>query len=202
MKTQLTATVAATITLLLNSAPSSAAEPQFQTPATERAQESAQFLTQSARAFSGTQVSNLWLYPTAERNTVFAHYTLNSNEHLALVTVDNDHIAKVRDLTDASGGPHWTAAIGTGHVSESTANTNSGVTHGAPASPHWTAAIGTGSASQNSVREVTSPVPPNQAVAGAHWASRIGTGQASESTVRAAKRPSAVVADTSSATSP
>jgi hypothetical protein len=47
MKTQLTATVAATIVFLLNSAPSTAAEPQFQAPATERAQQSAQLPTQT-----------------------------------------------------------------------------------------------------------------------------------------------------------
>lgn len=202
MKTQLTAaTVAVTISLLLGSGPLTAAESQFNAPATALAQESAQLLTQTARAFSGTQISDLWLYPTAEPDTVFAQYTMSATQrgasptqHIALVTVRDNHVVGVRDLTDGSGGPHWSAAIGTGHASESAPD--SGMTHGAPASPHWAAAIGTGSASQSSSPEVKSPVQSNQSVADAHWASKIGRGDASERSGRATKSPSPVVAGT------
>jgi hypothetical protein len=221
MNIQLTATVAAAISLLLSSGPLAAAEPQFQVPVTAQARESAELLKQTAHAFDdrlastlaphGTQISNLWLYPTGDRETVFAHYTLSSNEggaaptaHLALLTVSGDDVVRVRELSDASaelrpanahtsGGANWAAAIGTGHASES--NTDSGTTHGAPASPHWAAAIGTGSPTRStSVQE--SSVPAQQSVAQAHWASKIGTGHASESKDRPTKKALAVVADT------
>ena len=211
MKTQLTATVAAAISLLLNAGPLTAAEPQFQVPATAQARESAELLKQAAHAFAprGTQISNLWLYPTGDRETVFAHYTLSSNGaaptvHLALLTVSGDDVVRVRDLSDASleshpanvrasAGAYWAAAIGTGHASEG--NKDSGTTHGAPASPHWAAAIGTGSSLRSPSVQVESSVPSQQSVADAHWASKIGTGHASEAKDRPAKKALAVVAD-------
>jgi hypothetical protein len=213
MKTQLTATVAAAISLLLNSGPLMAAEPQFQVPATAQARESAELLKQAAHAFAprGTQISNLWLYPTGDRETVFAHYTLSSNDagaaptvHLALLTVSGDDVVRVRELSDtsresrptnarASGGAHWAAAIGTGHASDS--NADSGTTHGASASPHWAAAIGTGSALRSTSVQAESPVPSQESVAEAHWASKIGTGHASGSKDRPTKKALAVVAD-------
>jgi hypothetical protein len=73
-----------------------------------------------------------------------------------------------------------TAFIGTGHAVTNTGN--SGATHGVPASPHWSASIGTGHVSGDSgggsealVHEVTlaAPLP--------HWTSKIGTGHVAQS---------------------
>jgi len=88
----------------------------------------------------------------------------------------------------ADSAPHWTAAIGTGHASESTsARGSTGVstsTTGLATSAHWSAFIGTGGATEAS-RVAAAKSTGGQPRAAAHWTSRIGTGQASESNVRA-----------------
>ena len=93
---------------------------------------------------------------------------------------------------------HWSAAIGTGdatrttatshnmtsNVKPNTAATNS--SHGAPASPHWTATIGTGTAatSTSTVPNTKDPLSSGTqpVVAAAHWTSRIGSGHPFDST--------------------
>jgi hypothetical protein len=206
MKVQLTASAvaaASALSFFLGSAPVVAAEVQFNVPDTARARESADLLGQTAQSFqalagaAGTQLSSVWLYPTGDADTVFAHYTLSSNDsstspsqHLALLTVREKQIVEVRELSE--GGVHWSAAIGNGHTSESTPNVT--VTHGAPASPHWTAAIGTGI----TARSISVENQPQQhSVAGAPWSSKIGTGHASESNERPSTKTPAVVAGTS-----
>jgi len=73
-----------------------------------------------------------------------------------------------------------TAFVGTGHAV--TSSENSGATRGVPASAHWSAAIGTGHVSGDSVKgseasahqlTLAAPLP--------HWTSRIGTGHAAQS---------------------
>jgi hypothetical protein len=134
-------------------------------------------LHQTARALedSGQQISNLWLFPTADPNTVFARYNLTSNaeatpgattEHLAVLTVEGDRIVESRELSSSHGdlvssdSPklHWTALIGTGDaarasqtqpntVSRNDPNTDTtSSSHNAAPSLHWTARIGTGTA--------------------------------------------------------
>jgi hypothetical protein len=211
MKNPLAAIVATAIPLLATSLPASAGELLFNAPATERASESALLLHQAARALynlpagavlqssSGKHISNLWLFPTAEADTVFARYNLSADdeatsgtaasatEHLAVLTVRGNRVLESRDLTSAdvesaSNEPaklHWSAAIGTGHAASATSTS-----HGVPASPNWTARIGTGTAASATTTSddkkslsVTQPV-----VAAAHWTSRIGTGHSSDST--------------------
>ena len=177
--------VATAIPLVLTSLPLTAGELPFNAPATERANESALLLHQTARALydlpsgaalrssSGQHISNLWLFPTADADTVFARYNLTSDdaaasatEHLTVLTVRGNQILESRELTSttiesASNEParlHWSAAIGTGHAASTTVTspraTSNGATnanatsssHGVPASPHWTAKIGTGTA--------------------------------------------------------
>jgi hypothetical protein len=214
-KSPRTALVAAAVPLLLTSLPLTAGELPFNAPATERANESALLLHQTARALydlpsgaalrssSGKQISNLWLFPTADADTVFARYNLTSDEaatsateHLTVLTVRGNRILESRDLTSthaesASNEParlHWSAAIGTGHAASATVTSPNATSssHGVPASPHWTARIGTGTAAASTVTIPDAKQPSSSgtqpSVAAAHWTSRIGTGHASDST--------------------
>jgi hypothetical protein len=54
-----------------------------------------------AHADSGARLSNLWVFPTADANTVFVRYTLDGSpaEHLLVVEMDGPRIAQIRDLT-------------------------------------------------------------------------------------------------------
>ena len=85
----------------------------------------------------------------------------------------------------ADGAPHWTAAIGTGHASESTSTRAATVgatnTTGVATSPHWSAAIGTGRASEANRFSAAKSSTGGSPTASAHWASALGTGHASES---------------------
>ena len=79
----------------------------------------------------------------------------------------------------ADSAPYWTAAIGTGHASESTSTrASTGVSTnatGLATSPHWSAFIGTGGATEAScvaAAKSTGGLPR----ASAHWTFRIGTG--------------------------
>lgn len=182
MKTQRTAPLAATL-LLLGSAPLIAGELPFNAPGTDRAQQSAQLLNRAAHALydsaPGTAtISDLWLFPTSDRNTVFADYELRTSqqiagptEHLVVLTLQGDRIVSRRELTDAvvastddpPASLNWRAMIGTGGTSKpSTASTgessppSGGRLSGAV--PDWTAKIGTGSAADsNSGAEAANP---------------------------------------------
>jgi len=204
MKIQRATLAATAVPLLLASLPVAAGELPFNAPDTARAQESAQLLHQAARALGdlpttasqGQHISNLWIFPTADTDTVFAQYQVGegaaSTRHLSVLKVSGDRILEQRELTDtrvysASGDehpsatPHWTASIGTGHAASTDAPTPS---HGVPASPNWTAQIGTGNAASNAT--ATASKQPSlstnkSAVADAHWTSRIGTGHAADS---------------------
>jgi hypothetical protein len=203
MKSPRTTLVATAIPLLVTSLPLTAGELPFSAPATERANESAPLLHQTARALynlpsgaalrssSSKHISNLWLFPTADADTVFARYNLTSDdeatsytpasatEHLTVLTVRGNQILESRDLTSAdaesaSNEParfHWSAAIGTGHAASATvANpklTNTGATNA--------------SATSSSHGEPASP----------HWTARIGTGTAASTTTTPnARQPS------------
>jgi hypothetical protein len=185
MKSPRAALVATAIPLILTSLPLTAGELPFSAPATERANESALLLHQTARALydlpsgtalrssSGRHISNLWLFPTADADTVFARYNLTSDdaaapatEHLTVLTVRGNQILESRELTSttaesASNEParlHWSAAIGTGHAASATVTSPKATSNGAAnanatsssqgvsAAPHWTARIGTGTA--------------------------------------------------------
>jgi hypothetical protein len=209
MKSPRAAFAAAAIPLLLTSLPLAAAELPFKAPNTARAQESAQLLHQAATALGslpGTSgngareqhISNLWIFPTADTDTVFAQYEVSSIEqggpstkHLSVLKVRDNRIVEQRDLTDSrsyaasnnerpSAAPHWSASIGTGHAAAADATSSA---HGSPANSHWTAQIGTGTAASSvsaTDSKQSSSSSNRSAVADAHWTSRIGTGHANE----------------------
>jgi len=196
------------IPLIFTSIPAFAGELQFNVPATERAAQSAEVLARAAHAIDGVatregQLSNLWVFPTRDADTVFARYTLTSTEatspststtdHLALVTLRDNGTVKVRELAgDGRETLHWSASIGNGHTTSS--HVFRPASAGAPASPHWTASIGTGRATEAS-ESGRQPAPsaaerPLSAFAG-HWSSRIGTARATEANDSVAARASA-----------
>src|SRR5581483_9686385 len=92
MKSSRTTLVATAIPLLLTSLPLAAGELPFNAPATVRAKESAPLLHQTARALydlpssaalptsNDKHITNLWLFPTADGETVFARYNLTSGD--------------------------------------------------------------------------------------------------------------------------
>lgn len=66
------------------------------------------------QAASRAQISNLWIFPTNESNSVFVQYTLSSgvrspaqlartSEHLALLEMRGDQIVKMRDFSAYAG---------------------------------------------------------------------------------------------------
>lgn len=199
MKTSHTAAATAVIPLLLSSLTVSAAELPFSAPLTARAQESAQLLHQAAQALGNQadqHIANLWIFPTADTNTVFAQYDVKgeggaSTQHLSVLKLGGNRIVEQTELTGVSAyaasgqerpspTAHWSASIGTGHAADTNATSAS---HGVPATAHWTAQIGTGAAasSANATQTQQSVSTQKSAVADAHWTSKIGTGHAAES---------------------
>jgi hypothetical protein len=215
VKSRIGMTVAAAALLSVGALKAIAGESQFQAPATDRARETRPLLTRAALALNaggvplraGERVSNLWLFPTADEDTVFAQYTVSgaqtlpkiaaSQGHLELIKLSGDRIVEQRDLTHAAndgaayvkqpgGRLDETALIGTGHAM-GTPETSI-TTHGSPASPHWTASIGNGHTSSDSHAsadavqhsEVSAKEGTSQAPS-AHWTSKIGTGHAVDS---------------------
>ena len=67
---------------------------------------------------SEVRITSLWITPTNDRNSVFVHYTLSTNppssanlnesEHLALIEMRGDRIARIRDFNAdaATASPH------------------------------------------------------------------------------------------------
>jgi len=61
----------------------------------------------------GARISNLWIFPTPDSNTVFVHYTtsvdgalpaeLPDSEHLALLEMRGDRIVKIRNSSADAG---------------------------------------------------------------------------------------------------
>jgi hypothetical protein len=81
--------------------------------AVEAAALSAKRSDNSKRTESGAHVSNLWIFPTSDSNTVFVHYTTRSDvrspaqrpdsEHLALLEMRGDRIFEMRNLGANAG---------------------------------------------------------------------------------------------------
>lgn len=82
----------------------------------------------------------------------------------------------------AGAAPHWTATIGTGQASSSTAIQSKA--NGVPSSAHWAASIGTGHAAEASKSSRPASVASGPVSASPHWTAKIGTGDASESSAR------------------
>lgn len=203
MKTLRAPLAATAIPLLLTSLPLAAAELPFHAPATARAQENSQLLHDAARALGDlpavSTLANLWIFPTANPDTVVAQYDLVSNQegaasttkHLTVLTLRDNRLVEQTELPDSraddarpTATPHWSALIGTGQASSADATTSS---HGVPATPHWTAQIGTGTAASavsDTETKQRSSSDKQSVVANAHWTSKIGTGHATESNAR------------------
>ena len=217
MKSSLAILAAASVPLLLSASRASAGEVPFNVPVTDRAQQTQELLSRAAYALNAdmsvraqrdhdVRVANLWIYPTSDANTVFAHYTLTANnnssaglsstQHLDVLTLRGNRIVTQQDLTTAgpSDVANWSAKIGNGHTSSSS-DLAVERSQGTPGSPHWSASIGTGqaadvaNAANDSARE---PAKLARAVVatstGAHWSSKIGTAHASESDAETTKR--------------
>jgi hypothetical protein len=212
VKSRIGIVVAAATLLSVGALRANAGEPQFQAPSTDRARETQPLLTQAAVALNagvplaaGEHVSNLWLFPTSDADTVFAQYTVSngrtpskhaaSQGHLELIKLSGDRIVEESDLTHTAGdsasdakqpggGLDETAFIGTGHAAGMLVT--SATTHGSPASPHWSASIGNGHTSSDTAQRSEVPVNERTAAApSAHWTSKIGTGHAADSSTSA-----------------
>jgi hypothetical protein len=210
MRNKIAVVAAASAPLILSAAGAFASEPQFRTPSTDRARETQSLLARAAQAVNASaprtgeeHISNLWLYPTADEDMVFAQYVVTTNkasvaasqQHFELLKMKGDRIVEQRDLTragDDSALPakrssdvrDWSASIGNGHTTSTTVT--SATSEGTPASPHWSASIGTGQVTDDSTRrlQVASNLPPSHAP-GAHWTSKIGTAHAVDSNTSA-----------------
>ena len=90
------------LTLALATAAAVAAESHFQTPTTARAQQTHELLSSAAHAVnaSNQSVSGLWVFPTAQSDTVFAQYDEGSSQvkHLEVLTLKGDRIVDRHDL--------------------------------------------------------------------------------------------------------
>lgn len=83
--------------------------------------------------------------------------------------------------------PDWTAAIGTGHASDSRTTATLSTATGVPSSPHWSASIGTGHAADAINHRSTESLKSEPPTADAHWTAQIGTGHAADSNAGVAR---------------
>src|SRR3569832_1350040 len=176
MSTKTASMPAASIALILGTAGAFASEPDFRTPTTARAQEAQPVLARAAHAVDAGvphagYVSNLWIYPTAEEDVVFAQYVVTTNkaslsvseQHFELLKLKSDRVIEQRDLTHAEDDValrakqtkdlrDWSASIGSGHAGS--APVTSATSACSPASPHRTASNGTGQTTGDSKRRL------------------------------------------------
>jgi hypothetical protein len=196
MKSQLAVLVAA-ISLLASSPLLIAGELPFNAPVTPLAQENVELLHRVAQGLyemssnaalgtDGVGISDLWLFPTADADTVIAEYTLrtgqaSSKEHLAVVTVQGNHVLRLSELPEAGDEPadgkrapgdvRWSAVVGTGLASvpasvSATAFLCAG-SQRSSANPHWTSKIGAGHAADSNSGSETAVVASRADSAGA-----------------------------------
>jgi hypothetical protein len=109
--TRLASAVMTALLVGMSASSSFAAQPiSVNTPAISQSQTHSDLITRSSNAVqdyvlahsnSGAHLSSLWVFPTADANTVFVRYTLDgtSTEHLLVVEMDGTRIAQLRDLT-------------------------------------------------------------------------------------------------------
>jgi hypothetical protein len=93
--------LAAALLLTLGAHSVSAAEP-VNTPVIAQSVANADLIQRSSQAvrdYVHAPVSNLWVFPTGEANTVFVRYTVETSEHLLLVEMKGTQITTLRDLT-------------------------------------------------------------------------------------------------------
>jgi hypothetical protein len=88
------------LTLIVCATTAYAGDSRFMAPATNRAQERRQLLSDAAHAVTAAHrsASELWVYPTAESDIVFAQYAVNSKQHLEVLKLKGNQIVERRDL--------------------------------------------------------------------------------------------------------
>ena len=84
-----------------------AADP-VNTPAIAQSTANADLIERSnhaVRQYVHGPIADVWVFPTADANTVFVRYTVNTSEHLLLVEMKGDQIATLRDFTTEVTSP-------------------------------------------------------------------------------------------------
>jgi hypothetical protein len=102
MTRPLSAALAATLLLTLGARSASAAELVVNTPAIAQSVANADLIQRASKAvreYLPAPISNLWVFPTGELNTVFVRYTVETTEHLLLVEMKGAQITTLRDFT-------------------------------------------------------------------------------------------------------
>jgi hypothetical protein len=97
----------AALLLTVNAHGAFAADP-VHTPTITQSTASADLIARSnhaVRQYVHAPVADVWVFPTADANTVFVRYTVKTAEHLLLVEMKGDQIATLRDFTTEVTGP-------------------------------------------------------------------------------------------------
>jgi hypothetical protein len=98
----------ATALLLTTSTYGAFAADPVNTPAITQSAANADLIERSnhaVRQYVHGPIADVWVFPTADANTVFVRYTVNTSEHLLLVEMKGDQIATLRDFTTEVTGP-------------------------------------------------------------------------------------------------
>jgi len=88
--------------LLLGAAITTQADEASHIPATPQSQANAALIARADHALrdSVTGLSNVWIFATGDSNAVFVSYRTDT-EHLALVEMKGEQIARLRDLNSS-----------------------------------------------------------------------------------------------------
>jgi hypothetical protein len=99
---RLSKTLVASAVLLATSLTALADEPS-RVPATSQSKANAAVIAKADQALrnSVAGLSNVWIFATGDANSVFVSYTTDT-EHLALVEMQGDRIASLRDLNSTA----------------------------------------------------------------------------------------------------
>jgi hypothetical protein len=100
---RLSRTLRAATALLLGAAVTAQADEPSHIPATAQSQANAALIAKADHALRNSVqgLSNVWIYATADASSVFVSYTTDTN-HLALVEMQGEHIAHLRDLNTST----------------------------------------------------------------------------------------------------
>ena len=99
--------VLAALLLTVNAHGAFAADP-VNTPAITQTAANADLIgrsNQAVRQYVHGPMADVWVFPTADANTVFVRYTVNTSEHLLLVEMKGEQIATLRDFTTEVTSP-------------------------------------------------------------------------------------------------
>ena len=102
-----TSALVAALLLTVNTHDVFAADP-VNTPAIVQTAANADLIArsnQAVRQYVHGPIADVWVFPTADANTVFVRYTVNTSEHLLLVEMKGDQIATLRDFTTEVTSP-------------------------------------------------------------------------------------------------